>query len=164
LYEYERCKILSGWNSQDIYSYSWKSVPPILNNLNQQRENFRDEFNICFVFLLPQFAIKYFIHRAPDFFDWRSGMFEFPIDSETLQQESSNISPTEDYERYINLTTEEKNRETITIQELIEKDHQTASFKSELLLKLGNLQFSKQDYEEAIPKGRSAPSPHLTKL
>ncbi|MGJ5634295.1 tetratricopeptide repeat protein, partial [Nostoc sp. CALU 1950] len=149
-YEYEECKILNGWNSKDIYSYSWKGVPPVLINLNQQRESFRDNFNICFVFLLPQFAIKYFIQRAPDFFDWRSGMFEFPIDPETLKQETSRIFPAGDYEKYTTLTAEERNREIITIQELIVEDHQTVSLKSKLMLELGNLHFIEQDYKGAI--------------
>jgi tetratricopeptide (TPR) repeat protein len=57
--------------------YNLNTVPPILNHLNQQRENFRDHFgNICFVFVLPKFAIRYFVRRAPDFYDWNSGIFE----------------------------------------------------------------------------------------
>jgi tetratricopeptide (TPR) repeat protein len=57
--------------------YNLNTVPPILNHLNQQRENFRDHFgNICFVFVLPKFAIRYFVRRAPDFYDWNSGVFE----------------------------------------------------------------------------------------
>ncbi|WP_063748469.1 hypothetical protein [Fischerella sp. PCC 9605] len=36
-YKYEECKRLADWNSKDIYSYSWKGVPPVLINLNQQR-------------------------------------------------------------------------------------------------------------------------------
>jgi tetratricopeptide (TPR) repeat protein len=67
--------------------YNLNTVPPILSHLNQQRENFRDNFpNICFVFVLPKFAVQYFIRRAPDFFDWNSGLFEFSSD---LHQESS---------------------------------------------------------------------------
>ena len=59
--------------------YNLNTVPPILSHLNQQRENFRDHFrNICFVFVLPKFGIQYFIRRAPDFFDWNSGLFELP--------------------------------------------------------------------------------------
>jgi tetratricopeptide (TPR) repeat protein len=57
--------------------YNLNTVPPILSHLNQQRENFRDYFgNICFVFVLPRFAIRYFVRRAPDFYDWNSGFFE----------------------------------------------------------------------------------------
>ncbi len=37
LYEYEEIKRGSGWESGDIYDYSWKGVPQILNHLNQQR-------------------------------------------------------------------------------------------------------------------------------
>jgi hypothetical protein len=57
--------------------YNLDRVPRILNHLNLQRERFRDSFKICFVFLLPLFGLNYFIHRAQDFFDWRSGVFEF---------------------------------------------------------------------------------------
>jgi tetratricopeptide (TPR) repeat protein len=57
--------------------YNLNTVPPILSHLNQQRENFRDYFgNICFVFVLPKFAIRYFVRRAPDFYDWNSGVFK----------------------------------------------------------------------------------------
>jgi len=61
LYEYELMKVQKGWNSREIYNYSWKGVPPLLSHLNQQRERFRDNFNICFVFIVPLFGLKYFI-------------------------------------------------------------------------------------------------------
>ncbi|MBD2487978.1 tetratricopeptide repeat protein [Aulosira sp. FACHB-615] len=149
-YEYEECKSLQGWQSKDIYSYSWKGVPPILINLNQQRERLKDKFNICFVFLLPIFAIKYFIQRAPDFFDWRSGLFEFPMDSETLAQESSRVIQEGDYDRYLSLTPEERTKEILKIQELIAEDNQTPERQCVLLRKLGNLHFAGQGYKEAI--------------
>ncbi|MCC5602028.1 tetratricopeptide repeat protein, partial [Nostoc favosum] len=149
-YEYEESKTLIGWNSRDIYSYSWKSVPPVLINLNQQRERFRDSFNICFVFFLPLFAIKYFIQRAPDFFDWRSGLFDFPIDAETLKQESSRILQDGDYEKYLTLTPEERTQKILEIQELLAENHQVTSSQAELLFELGNLHSSGQDYTKAI--------------
>jgi tetratricopeptide (TPR) repeat protein len=65
--------------------YNLNTIPPILSHLNQQRENFRDHFgNICFVFLLPKFAIRYFVRRAPDFYDWNSGVFDIPDSSERI--------------------------------------------------------------------------------
>ncbi|WP_017314499.1 tetratricopeptide repeat protein [Mastigocladopsis repens] len=149
-YKYEECKRLTNWNSKDIYSYSWKGVPPVLINLNQQRERFRDNFNICFVFLLPLFAIKYLIHRAPDFFDWRSGLFEFPIDPKTLEQESSHIFSQGNYEKYLSLTPQERTQKILEIQELIAEDHQTPSRKGNLLVELGNLYVSGQNNEEAV--------------
>ncbi|MBD2474634.1 tetratricopeptide repeat protein [Anabaena sp. FACHB-83] len=149
-YEYEECKSLQGWQSKDIYSYSWKGVPPILINLNQQRERLKDNFNICFVFLLPIFAIKYFIQRAPDFFDWRSGLFEFPMDSDTLEQESSQVIQEGKYEKYLVLTPEERTKEILKIQELIGENKQTLERQCDLLINLGNLHFAGQGYKEAI--------------
>jgi len=90
-YEYESLKRQKGWGSKDIYSYSWKGVPPILDHLNQQRENFRDNFDVCFVFLVPRFVVNYFIRRAPDFFDWRSGLFRLSIENDKIS--NSTISP-----------------------------------------------------------------------
>ncbi|HEY9753199.1 MAG TPA: hypothetical protein V6C46_09615 [Coleofasciculaceae cyanobacterium] len=34
LYAYEDTKRLAGWSSRDIYNYSWKGVPKILNHQN----------------------------------------------------------------------------------------------------------------------------------
>ena len=90
-YESENNQRKRGWESEEIYTQSWGGVPEILNHLNQQRERFRDRFNICFVFLLLRFAVDYFIRSAPDFFDWRSGLFKFPMDAETRRQESQKI-------------------------------------------------------------------------
>ncbi|BAY98870.1 TPR repeat-containing protein [Tolypothrix tenuis PCC 7101] len=149
-YKYEECKSLMGWNSRDIYLYSWNGVPPVLINLNQQRERFKENFNICFVFLLPIFAIKYFIQRAPDFFDWRSGLFEVPIDSETLEQESSRIIQDGNYEKYLALTPEERTQEILKIQELIAQTYQTPDRQYYLLINLGSLHLAGQDYKEAM--------------
>jgi Tetratricopeptide repeat len=69
--------IKPGYGGDGDY-YNLDTVPPILSHLNQRREIFRDRLsNICFVFILPTFAIKYIIRRAPDFFDWGSGVFQF---------------------------------------------------------------------------------------
>jgi len=73
--------IKPGYGGDGDY-YNLDTVPAILSHLNQRRENFRDRLsNICFVFILPTFAIKYIIRRAPDFFDWNSGVFELSTDS-----------------------------------------------------------------------------------
>ena len=64
-------------NSQERYTQSWRGVPRFLGYLNLQRDRFRDNLPISLVFLVPIFGIEYFIKRAPDFFDWRSGFFRF---------------------------------------------------------------------------------------
>jgi tetratricopeptide (TPR) repeat protein len=146
-YEYEQVKF-GNTTEQDFYS--WKGVPRILNHLNQHRERFRDTFKICFVFLLRPFSLKYFIHRAPDFFDWRSSVFEFPTTPEILEQESSRLLQEGDYEEYLTLTPEERIKKVLDIQELVEENHQAPSSKASLLLELGNLLYSGKEYEAAI--------------
>ena len=148
-YKYEESKTLVGWTSRETHHYSWEGVPPILININQQRERFRDSFNICFVFLLRQFAIKYFIHRAPDFFDWRSGLFDFPLDSKTLEQEATRIIQEGTYEKYANLTNEETNQKILEIIDIIEHEIDNEQ-KAELFFELGYLQRVRENHEEAI--------------
>ncbi|MBR8840955.1 MAG: tetratricopeptide repeat protein, partial [Stigonema ocellatum SAG 48.90 = DSM 106950] len=149
-YKYEEVKKLGGWNTREIYSYSWKGVPPVLINLNQQRERFKETFDICFVFILPLFAIKYLIQRAPDFFDWRSGVFEFSSDTETIERESLGILQEGDFDKYLTLTSEERNEKILKIQELLAEDHKTDIRQADLYRESGNLLFAAQDYQEAI--------------
>ncbi|NEQ41153.1 MAG: CHAT domain-containing protein [Okeania sp. SIO3I5] len=63
-------------------SHEKGSVSYLLGHLNWQRERFRDDFNCCLVFIVRKYTLKYLVRRAPDFFDWRSGIFEFPVDKE----------------------------------------------------------------------------------
>ena len=150
LYEYEGFKREIGWSSKEIYAYSWKGVPHILMHLNQQRERFRDNFNICFVFLLRRFAINYFIQRAPDFFDWRSGLFKFPSKQELVAQASERLILEGDYEKYLALTPKERCEKILEIQELLTEEHQTPDYKAKLLFKRGNLLCAAKEYEVAI--------------
>ena len=136
IYEYEKEKRELGWDSEEIYSYSWRGVPPVLINLNQQRERFRDNFNMCFVFILPRFAVNYFIHRAPDFFDWRSSLYKFYVGKERLQIESK--------------TPQERKRELMRLQCLIDEDSQTPEQKAELFFEQGLLYNFAEQYEKAI--------------
>jgi superkiller protein 3 len=151
LYEYEKEKKEIGWESKDIYSYSWRGVPPVLINLNQQRERFRDDFKICFVFILPRFAVNYFIHRAPDFFDWRSSLFKLSIDKELLQLESRQAcSERWKREDYLALTPQERKRELVRIQSLIHEDGQTPKQQAELFYEQGLLYGYTEEYAKAI--------------
>ena len=151
LYEYEQEKKKLGWESKDIYSYSWRGVPPVLINLNQQRERFRDNFKICFVFLLPKFAIDYFIQRAPDFFDWRSSLFKLSMDKEMLQLESRQAcSERRKREDYLALTPQKRKWELVRIQALIDEDGQTPEQKAELFYEQGLLHDFAEEYAKAI--------------
>jgi tetratricopeptide (TPR) repeat protein len=146
-YEYETTQF--GKNTEHDF-YGWEGIPQILNHLNQQRERFRDDFNICFVFLLRSFAFKYFIHRAPDFFDWRSSVFEFPTERDLLEQESSRIFLEGDYQEYCSLTLEEQVKKVLEMQELLAENHQQPSKKALLQFELGILLTAAKKYEQAI--------------
>jgi len=74
-----------------VYGGTWAGVPKILGNLNLARDRFDEQFSFALVFLLPEFALRYFIRRAPDFFDWRSGVFDFPTDLNTLEKEVNRL-------------------------------------------------------------------------
>ncbi|NEO87085.1 MAG: tetratricopeptide repeat protein [Spirulina sp. SIO3F2] len=87
LYKYEETLRQAGWESEAIFNYQWKDTPPLMSHLNRQRETFAEHLPILLVFFVPNFVIDYFIRRAPDFFDWRSGWFEF-MASETAFQAS----------------------------------------------------------------------------
>ena len=65
-------------------SHEKGSVSRILGHLNWQRERFRDDFKCCLVFIVEKYTLKYLVRRAPDFFDWRSGVFEFPVDNDEI--------------------------------------------------------------------------------
>jgi len=150
LLSYEATKREEGWSSEEIYSYSWKAVPRLLGNLNLQRERFRDNFPIRFVFLLPSFAMKYLIRRAPDFFDWRSGIFYIPSDPELLEQESLRLLQEGGYNEYLNWTQPERDRKIAEIQCWISERNQTSERKVQLFFEQGNLFAASHEYEAAI--------------
>ncbi|MEH2422057.1 MAG: tetratricopeptide repeat protein [Nostoc sp.] len=147
LYKYEKRNF--GEITEGQFS-NLTSVPHILNHLNQQRERFRDDFPISFVFLLRSFSINYFINRAPDFFDWRSGVFELPTTPEVVEQESNRLLLTADYKEYLKLSPEQKIEKVIEIQDLLTEKHQPETRKASLLLELGDLLTTAKEYEAAI--------------
>ncbi|AOX01919.1 hypothetical protein BJP34_23025 [Moorena producens PAL-8-15-08-1] len=61
-------------------AYQREALASLLGHLNWQRERFRDDFNCCLVFTVRKYTLRYLVRRAPDFFDWRSGVIEFPVD------------------------------------------------------------------------------------
>jgi tetratricopeptide (TPR) repeat protein len=119
--------------------YRLDTVPPILAHLNLQRERFRDNFKFSLVFLLPKFALKYLIRRAPDFFDWRSGVFEF-IEDQYFGK----------YEEYLTLASEERYVKILEIKDLIEQPLQTQENQALLWLEIGDLYFADKNYAQAL--------------
>jgi superkiller protein 3 len=130
--------------------YKEDSVPRILAHLNLQRERFRDSFNICFIFLLPEFAVKYFIRHAPDFYDWRSGLFEFSTDQDILKEVLKVINEEFKEENIDNLSFSQCQENLLKIDSIIEEIHQNLTTKLDLWLKKGLLLVQSERYNEAI--------------
>ena len=92
--------IKPGDGGEDDY-YHLNTAPPILIHLNQQRERFRDQFgHLCFVFVLPFYAIKYCIRCAPDFFHWSTGFFTLEHEHTQRIETVTEILQNADYEHY----------------------------------------------------------------
>ncbi|MCY7285577.1 MAG: tetratricopeptide repeat protein, partial [Cyanobacteria bacterium CAN_BIN43] len=140
--------IQPGYGGQGDY-YKRDSVPRILGHLNLQRERFRDDFPFAIVFLVPLFALKYFMLRSPDFFDWRSGLFEFPLDQDTVAQESSRFLAMQS-DDYVNLTHQERMDCLRDMQSLIDEDYQSSKTKCDLWRKQGWIWFADGNLEAMV--------------
>ncbi|MGK7893742.1 MAG: tetratricopeptide repeat protein, partial [Xenococcus sp. (in: cyanobacteria)] len=130
--------------------YKLDTVPPILNHLNWQRENFRDRFRqLCFIFLLPPFALKYILHRAPDFADWRSGMVDVPTDRQLIEQETTRLWMEGSIEKYRQWTPQQRLERIAEIQTyLAENPNRERS--ADLWFEQGNILEVNEEYEKAL--------------
>jgi tetratricopeptide (TPR) repeat protein len=146
-YEYELTRPPQGL---DDNVYDWRGVPGILNHLNQRREQFRDNFPVCFVFMLRTFSVKYFIRRAPDFFDWLSSLIVFPREQKEVESESLKLLLEGGYQKYLNYSDAEREAKIIEIQSLLNEEHQTQDGKANLWFQLGLLLNAVNRDEEAI--------------
>lgn len=95
--------IKPGYGSEGDY-YAKDTVPKILGKLNLQREKFREMLKLCFVFLVPTYAMKYLIRRAADFFDSRSGVWGFVGSADQMQRAAQRIFQEGDYDEYLSWT------------------------------------------------------------
>jgi hypothetical protein len=150
LYGYEDTKRLAGWTSQEIYNYSWKGVPPLLNHLNRQREVFEANLPVALVFLVRSFVIDYFIQRAPDFFDWRSGFFKFTESAEDIQKLSQELVD-RDYQEYRSFSPEQRMEKILEIKDkILQLDLADSDQRSSLLREQGRLFQSGGDSHQAL--------------
>jgi tetratricopeptide (TPR) repeat protein len=140
--------IRPGYGGQGDY-YKMDSVPRVLGHLNLQRERFRNDFPVSLVFFLSPFGLKYMARRSPDFFDWRSGIFEFVADRDTVAELSQRLMAG-DYEQYLEWTHQQRFDRIREIHALLEEDHQTADRRASLAFEQGNIFYADQNYEAAI--------------
>ncbi len=130
--------------------YKLDTVPPILNHLNWQRENFRDRFrHLCFVFLLPPFALKYILHRAPDFADWRSGMVDVPTDRQLIEEETARLWMEGSLEKYRQWTPQQRLERIAEIQTYL-AENPDLERTADLWFDQGNILAVNEEYEAAV--------------
>ncbi|MBP0028680.1 tetratricopeptide repeat protein [Roseofilum sp. Guam] len=150
LYSYEDTKRLAGWTAKEIYNYSWKGVPPLLSHLNRQREMFEAHLPIRLVFLVPYFVIDYFIQRAPDFFDWRSGLFGLFESPENIRNYCKKLVDN-DVDKYFSMTPERCIEESLRIKDMMSKIDPSERYqKSLLLIEQGMILYSNESYTESL--------------
>ncbi|MGK7885883.1 MAG: tetratricopeptide repeat protein [Crocosphaera sp.] len=135
-----------------VYGGTWAGIPRILGYLNLSRERFYEQFSFSIVFLLPEFALRYFIRRAPDFFDWRSGLYEFPTDKDTLEEEAYRIVYLDsDLEKYKQFTPQEREEKLAEIKAYVtDSPNLDPIRKSELWFEKGLIHAQQAEYEAAI--------------
>jgi tetratricopeptide (TPR) repeat protein len=149
LYGYEDTKRLMGWTNEEVYSYSWRGVPPILNHLNQRRDKLRNHFPACFVFLVPVFVVDYFLQRAADFLDWRSGLFVFPRRLELIDKEIRQAIKERDGDEYETTPSATRRRKILELKELYFTSQDDAK-KAQIAFELGLLFNAEKEYKNAI--------------
>ena len=132
-----------------VYGGNWKSVPRLMGNLNLSRERFRDNFSFCIVFFLPEFALRYFIRRAPDFFDWRSNVYDFPTEQKTVHQEATRIIEEGTWEKYRSLSPQERICKLSDIRAYL-TENPDPDVAAKLWFEKGFLHSVTEEYEEAI--------------
>jgi tetratricopeptide (TPR) repeat protein len=132
-----------------VYGGTWAGIPRILGHLNLSRERFREHFPFSIVFCLPEFALRYFIRRAPDFFDWRSGVYDFSTEKELVEQDTFHILQVGNINEYYLWSFNKRITTILKIENLIKEDMQSKE-RASLFFKKGNIWLANASYEEAI--------------
>ena len=142
--------IRPGYGGKGDY-YNLDTIPPILSHLNWQRENFRDQFrHLCFVFILPKYAINYILLRAPDFFDWGSGKIQIETKRNLVEQEVFRLAWLDSgFETSQQWTPQQRLERLAEIHTYLEEKIDLKE-KYDLYFEQGLILAENGDYEEAI--------------
>jgi tetratricopeptide (TPR) repeat protein len=127
---------------------------PVVANLNISRNLFPRHISYPIVLWLPAYAIAAVMRGAPDFFSWRSAVFQFPSPPEMLARVSQSAL-SGNYRAAINLTAEEKEERIAVIQDLLNEyeslptDRRDRQAEGRLFDRLATLHYSLGDYRQA---------------
>jgi superkiller protein 3 len=125
-------------------------IPIPLLHLSLSRAALQANYAICFVFLMPLFALKFFIDSYPSLFGEQVRVFEFPTDMELLRQEAFQWEGGDRYTQYASMSEAERDRKYEDLQRLIAAQPLISERRSELLLEQGGLLVAGNRCKEAI--------------
>ncbi len=126
------------------------AIPRPLAHISLSQTQLKTHFSICFVFLLPLFALKFFIDSYAEFFDESVEVFEFPTDMELLRQESFRWVSGDRYEAYAQISEQDRDHKYDDLQKLIAAQPFISDRRVELLLEQGGLLVAGNRCLEAI--------------
>jgi tetratricopeptide (TPR) repeat protein len=127
--------------------------PPLLGHLNLARERYR-ELGCPLVLWLPDYALTRLAREAPDFWAWRSGVFEFVPEPEVVESALRQVA----YEPGMVTSSLDAaaKRERLTILEQLLADYRELGkspreqdAQADILWKMGMLQQDLGEYEPA---------------
>jgi tetratricopeptide (TPR) repeat protein len=144
---YEDVKLLGG-QERDLSHYSQLDVPPLLQRLNLGRERFALLFPCPVVMVVPLFVVRYLLRRAGDFFDWKSGFFEFP--DENPHGEIRSFLTDAEFEVYTALEPAERTRRILEAEACLESGTLTTEDKASIHREMGRLFLSEKKYQAAL--------------
>ena len=125
-------------------------IPRPLAHLSLLQSKLKERFSVRFVFLLPLFALKFFIDGYPEFFDDSVKVFEFPTDMELLRQEAFRWVSGDRYEAYAQISEEARDRKYEDLQKMIAAQPLISERRIALLLEQGGLLVAGNRCPEAI--------------
>lgn len=95
-----------------------REASPVLGRLNNDRDLLRRAIPVPLLIWLPDFALDFVARGAPDFWAWRSGVYEFASENMLWQQESlTALRP--DVLTIDALNVGDKNNELVRLEDLL---------------------------------------------
>ena len=95
-----------------------QEASPVLGRLNNDRDLLRRAVSVPLLIWLPDFALDFIARGAPDFWAWRSGVYEFETDKALWQQEGV-LAIIPDKHGMFSLDHHEKSAEIAHLKELL---------------------------------------------
>ncbi|MFZ2472817.1 MAG: tetratricopeptide repeat protein [Methanothrix sp.] len=125
---------------------------PALDELNQSRDNFPDSFSGPVLIWLPDYALTRLAREAPDFWGWRSGVFELAPELGVIAAVEK-MAIVDSFSDGLNLS--EKMEKASALEGLIRdyqelpKGERTDRSLATVLQSLGNIRYQLGEYSEA---------------